>query len=178
MKNSIRFAWILLVSFAPAALGAGGVSSQIAESPAKLLGNLKISVVKTDPTVLIADSFIGPSTYLRLGQIYVSIQNVGDFPVCATLVPSVEEYKGAEWQYTQPIKTGFAYNPTIEKLRPGAQTSGYYDFRPSPQKRDYVLVLDQAGQTQKCGARSEDKNAAALDARTVRLSLSGNKTQP
>ncbi len=154
------------------------MSSQIAEPPAKLLGKLKISVVKTDQTVLIADSFIGPSTYLRLGQIYMSIQDIGDFPVCAMFVPSVEEYKGAEWQYTQPIKTGFAYNPKIEKLRPGAVTSGYYDFRPSPQKRDYVLVLQQVGHTQKCGAQGQDNNAAAAEVRTVRLSLMANQTQP
>jgi hypothetical protein len=178
MKKSIRFVGILLGSFVLAAFRAGEVSSPIAEPPSEWLGNLKIRVVKTEQTVLIADSFIGPSTYLQVGQIYVRIQNSGDFPVCASLVPTVEEYKGAEWTYTQPIQTGFAYNPKIEKLRPGAQASGRYDFRPSPQKRDYVLVLQQAGQTQKCGARGADNNAAALDARTVRLSLSGNKTQP
>jgi hypothetical protein len=86
-------------------------------------------------------------------------------------VPSVEELKGTEWQYTQPIKTGSAYNHKIEKLRPGAETTGYYDFRPSPQHRDYVLVLQQLIQTQKCDNRSEHKNATTSDAPSVRFSL-------
>ncbi len=119
----------------------------------------------------------GPVSSDRVGRIYLRVRNVGDFPACASFVPSLEEYKRAKWQYTQPIKTGFAYNPKIEKLRPGAETTGYYDSRPSPQARDYVLVLQQVARTQDCGKRSESKNATAPDAPSVRFSLSRSRKQ-
>ncbi len=89
-------------------------------------------------------------------------------------MPSVEEYKGSELQYTQPLKTGFAYNPRIENLKPGGETSGYYDFRPSPQKRSYALILQQAALTQKCGEGGKTKNATTSEGPSVRFPLSEN----
>jgi len=150
-----------------------GAYPQTAPAPAKKLGELEITVSKVEQFSMTGDRFDGgPISSSLVGRIYLRFKNVGDYPVCASLVPSVEAYKGAEWQYTQPIKTGFAYNPKIEKLTPGAETSGYYDFQPSPQKRDYVLVLRQNTQTQKCGKTSENKNATTSNAPSVRFSLS------
>jgi hypothetical protein len=101
------------------------------------LGQLEISVSKVAQFSMVADACDGRITSSdRIGRVYVHFKNVGEFPVCASLVPFVEEYKGAEWQYMQRIKTGFAYNPKIEKLGPTAETSECFDFRPSPPKRD------------------------------------------
>jgi hypothetical protein len=77
-------------------------------------------------------------------------------------MPFVEEYKGSELQYRQPLKTGFTYNPKIDSPKPGAETTGYYDFRPSPLKRTYVLILQQRAETQKCGETSESRNVATF----------------
>ncbi|MGA8406821.1 MAG: hypothetical protein WB680_06545, partial [Candidatus Acidiferrales bacterium] len=84
---------------------------------------------------------------------------------------------GSELQYTQPLKTGFSYNPKIENLKPGREASGYYDFQPSPQTRTCVLILQQARQTQKCGEGGKTENAATSEGPSVRFSLSGN-TKP
>ncbi|MGB7753241.1 MAG: hypothetical protein WCF88_16925 [Candidatus Acidiferrales bacterium] len=155
-----------------------GAYTQTAPAPAKKLGELEITVSKVEQFSMTGDRFDGgPISSSLVGRIYLRFKNVGDSRVCTSLVPSVEEYKGAEWQYTQPIKTGFAYNPKIEKLTPGAETSGCYDFRPSPQKRDYVLVLQQVARTQDCGKRSESKNATTSDAPSVRFSLSESTKQ-
>ena len=127
---------------------------------------------------MVGDSFDGETiSHHQFGYIYLHFKNLGDFPVCVSLVPAVEEYKGSELQYTQALKTGFAYNPKIENLKRGGETSGYYDFRPSPQKRTYVLVLQQAARTQECGERSEAKNATTSERPSVRFPLSGN-TRP
>jgi hypothetical protein len=166
--------------FAAALILNGLVSAppQSASATPKKLGQLEITLSKVEQYSMVADTFNRRTTSShRVGLIDLRFKNLGDIPICATLVPSVEEYKGTEWQYTQPIKTGFAYNPKIEKLRPGAETTGYYDFRPSPQQRDYVLVLQQLVQTQKCGNRSEHKNATTSDAPSVRFSLSERSEQ-
>ena len=142
------------------------------------LGQLEITNSKVEQFSMTGDRFDGGPTFARpAGHIYLRFKNAGGFPVCAALVPSVAAYKGADWQHTQQVKTGFAYNPQIEELRPGKETMGYYDFRPSPQKRDYVLVLQQVARTQDCGKRSESKNATTSDAPSVRLLLSRRTKQ-
>src|SRR5271170_2025214 len=143
MTKPIVFRWMPVVAAALILNGLISAFPQTVSATPEKLGQLEITVSKVEQFTMIADRFDGTaiSSGRRVGRIYLHFKNVGDFPVCTSLVPSVEEYKGAEWQYTQPITTGFAYNPKIERLRPGAVTSGYYDFQPSPQKRDYVLVL-------------------------------------
>src|SRR5271156_1172078 len=173
MPRSVVCRWMPLVSSALILSGLVGASPQSVPATPQKLGQLEITVSKVEQFSMTGDRFDGgPISSSLVGRIYLRFKNVGDYPVCASLVPSVEAYKGAEWQYTQPIKTGFAYNPKIEKLTPGAETSGYYDFQPSPQKRDYVLVLRQTTQTQKSGKTSENKNATTSNAPSVRFSLS------
>jgi hypothetical protein len=170
--------WMPVVASAVILNGLVSASPQTVLATREKLGQLEITVSRVEQFSMTADRFDGrPNSTDRIGRIYLHFKNVGDFPVCASLVPSVEEFKGAEWQYTQPIKTGFAYNPKIEKLRPGVETSGYYDFRPSPQKRDYVLVLQLLAQTQKCGDVSESNKATTSDSPTVRFSLSEGASQ-
>jgi hypothetical protein len=169
---------LLVVRLALILGGFVGAYPQTAPAPTEKLGELEITVSKVEQFSLTGDRFDGgPISSSPVSRISLRFKDVGDFPVCASLVPSVEEYKGAEWQYTQTIKTGFAYNPKIEKLRPRAETTGRYDFRPSPQKRVYVLVLQQAARTQDCQKRSESKNATTSDAPSVRFSLSGSSRQ-
>jgi hypothetical protein len=174
MTRALECRWPLVFTLTLILDGFVSAYPQTVAAPSEKLGQLEITVSKVERFSMIADRFDGvPSSYDYVGRIYLLFKNVGDFPVCALLVPSVEEYEGAKWQYTQPIKTGFAYNPQIENLKAGAETSGYYDFRPSPQKRDYVLVLRQAAQTQKCGKKRETRNTRTSDAPTVRFSPSG-----
>ena len=135
-----------------------------------LLGNLKIEVSKVEQVELIADSLTGPSSSRHFGRVYVTIRNVGDFLVCAALTPSIEEYQSSELQYTQRLKTGFAHNPQIKNLAPGAEASGYYGFKPSPQKRDYVFVLQERNGTQRCEKPSKAEDAASSPP-TARLPL-------
>jgi len=178
MTKPVVFRWMPVFAAALIFNGLIGASPQTVLATPRKLGQLEVTVSKVEQYLMVADTFDGRTTSShRVGLIYLRFKNVGDSPRCATLVPSVEEYKGAEWQYTQPIKTGFAYNPTIEKLRPGAETTGYYDFRPSPHKRDYVLVLQQLVQTQTCGNTSEKKNATTSDAPSVRISQSETSEQ-
>jgi hypothetical protein len=173
MTKPAAFHWALVVALAHMLSGLLSASPQTVPAAPQKLGQLEIIVSKVERFSMIADTFDGRTTSSsRVGRIYLRIKNVGDFPVCTSLVPSVEEFKGTEWQYTQPIKTGFAYNPKIEKLRPAAETTGYYDFRPSPQNRAYVLVLRQGVQTQKCSKTSERKNTTMSDGPTVQFSLS------
>jgi hypothetical protein len=176
MTKPAVFRWILIVALALIFDGFVGASPKAVSVPTQSLGKLEITVSKLEQGTMIADRFDGGpavSSY-PVGRIYLHFKNVGDFPVCASLVPSVEEYKGSEWMYTQPIKIGFAYNPKIENLMPGAEKWGYYDFGPSPQKRGYVLVLQQFAQSQKCGETRKNKNAITSDAPSVRFSLSGS----
>ena len=170
--------WLLLVPLALAFCAREGGSAQKASSCSESLGQLQITVSKVEQYTMVGDSFDGRTTsYNQFGYIYLHFKNVGHLPVCVSLLPSVEEYKGSELQYTQPLKTGFAYNPKIENLKPGRETSGYYDFRPSPQKRTYVLILQQDGQRQKCGEGDKTKDAATSEGPSVRFPLSEN-TKP
>jgi hypothetical protein len=170
--------WILFIALAHMLSGRVSASPQTFPVAPQKLGQLEVTVSKIEQFSMTGDRFDGgPITSSLVGRIYLPFKNVGDSPVCASLLPSVEEYKGAEWQYTQTIKTGFAYNPKIEELRPGKETSGYYDFRPSPQSRDYVLDLQQIARTQDCGKRSESKNAATSGAPSGRFSLSRSTKQ-
>jgi hypothetical protein len=178
MTKSVGFRRMVVVASALILNGLVSASPQTSSVTPEKLGQLEITVSKVEQFSMVGDRFDGgPVSYSLAGRVYLRLKNIGDFPVCASLVPSVEEYKGAQWQYTQTIKTGFAYNPKIEKLRPGAETMGYYDFRPSPQKRDYVLVLQQLAAMQDCGETSESKNAPTSDAPSVRFSLSRNTKQ-
>ena len=152
----------------------GGV--QQAPSVSALLGNLKVEISGVDRSVLIGDSFSGPSSYQQFGKVHVKIRNVGDFPACVVLVPLIEEYKDSKLQYRQELKTGLPYNPKIKHLIPGTETSGYYDFTPSPQKRDYVLVLGERDATQRCDPMNNTKSSETSpdtlsDTQTVRLPL-------
>jgi hypothetical protein len=146
-----------------------GASQKVPISTA-VLGNLKIEILRVDQTVLIGDSLIGRSSFQRFGKVYVKIRNVGDFPACAALTPSLEEYRGSELQFTQQLKTGLAHNPQIKNLAAGAEASGYYDFKPSPQKRNYILVLQQRNHTQRCDKPTNAEDAAS-NAPTARLPL-------
>jgi hypothetical protein len=170
--------WILAVALALILSGLDSASPQTVSAPPEKLGQLQITVSKVEQYTMIGDRFDGgPIRYRPFGYIYLHFKNVGPLPVCVSLVPSVEEYKGSEPQYKQPLKTGFAYNPKIENLKPGRETSGYYDFQPSPQKRTYVLMLQQAGQTQKCGEGGKTESAATSEGPSARFPLSGN-TKP
>jgi hypothetical protein len=171
-----------LVLFAMFLFSAPGRSGLVREPPAAsaLLGNLKIKISKVDRSVQIGDSFSGSSSDQQFGKVHVKIRNVGDFPACAALVPSIEEYKGSELQYTQDLKTDLHYNPKIKNLAPGAEASGYYDFTPSPQKRDYVLVLGERDATQRCNtlknAKSSDTGFETVSgSRIVRLPLKNTR---
>lgn len=172
MTKPVIFRCMPLFAAALILNGLVSASPQSASATPHKLGQLEITVAKVEQCSMVADTFARRTTSShRVGLIDFGFRNAGDIPSCAPLVPSVEELKGTEWQYTQPIKTGSAYNHKIEKLRPGAETTGYYDFRPSPQQRDYVLDLQQLVQTQKSGNRSEHKNAPTSDAPSVRFSL-------
>src|SRR5271170_5861083 len=175
MTRALECRWPLVFILAMILDGFVSAYPQTVAAPSEKLGQVEITVSKVEQGSMIADRFDGgpPASSYPEGRIYLQFKNVGDIPVCVEFVPAVEEYKASELQYTQPIKTGFAYNPQIENLKVGAESSGYYDFRPSPQKRDYVLVLRQAAQTQKCGKKRETRNTRTSDAPTVRFSLSG-----
>jgi hypothetical protein len=143
---------------------------QKAPSATALLGNLRVEILKVEQTELVADSFTGPSSSRKFGRIYLNIKNIGDFPVCGTLMLSIEEYKDSELQYTQKLKNGFTHNPKIENLAPGVEVSGYYDFKPSPQKRDYVLVLQERDETQRCDKPADVEHSSG--SHSARLPLS------
>lgn len=134
------------------------------------LGNLRIEIVKVEQTTSAVDSFDGPSRSHLRGRVYLRIRNIGDFPVCSVLLPSMEEYKGSELQYAQELKTGLKYNPKTKSLAPGVESSGYFDFRPSPQQRDYVFVLQERNGGQRCGEATKAEDAV-LDAPVARLPL-------
>jgi hypothetical protein len=139
------------------------------------LGNLRIEISKVDQTVMVGDSFSGLSSYRMLGKIYLKIRNDGDFPACVAIVPTVEEYKGSELQHTQSLRTALAYNPKIQNLPPGAETSGYYEFNPSPQIRNYALVLQERNETQPCEKLSGVTGNTNIAKRTLRLALPPTK---
>ena len=174
MTKPKRTRWMPVVALALILDGLVSASPQTSSIPSEKLGQLQITVSKVEQYTMAGDRFDGgPISYRQFGYIHLHFKNVGGFAVCVSLMPFVEEYKGSELQYTQPLKTGFAYNPKIENLKPGRETSGYYDFRPSPQKRTYVLVLQQRAPTQGCGERSEGGSATTSAAPSVRFSLSG-----
>jgi hypothetical protein len=175
MTKSARFRCLFVVALALVSYGFVEATPQIGSAPTKVLGQLEITVSKVEQYTAAGDRFDGgPISYHQFGYIYLHVKNVGEFPVCVSLVPSVEEYKGSELQYTQQLKTGFGYNPKIQDLQPGQEVSGSYEFNPSPQKRAYVLVLQQRGRTQTCGKRNESRNVKMSDAPSLRFALSEN----
>ena len=158
----------LLIPLVGLTFAAGRGIDQKMPVPSALLGNLKIEISKIEQTTMVGDALKGLSTYRPTGAVYLKIKNIGDFSVCATILASVEEYKGSELQYTQWLSIGLPYNPQIQNLPPGTEVSGYYDFKPSAQKRNYVLVLEQRGVTQRCKPSSrvtEDSNTGTKSAR-------------
>jgi hypothetical protein len=178
VTKSARFRCLFVVALALGSYGFVEATPQTGPAPTKALGQIEVTVSKVEQYTMVGDSFNGRTTsYNQSGYIYLHFKNVGHLPVCVSLLPSVEEYKRSELQYTQPLKTGFAYNPKIENLNPGRETSGYYDFQPSPQKRSYDLILQQAAQTQKCGAGGKTNNATTSEGPSVRFPLSEN-TKP
>lgn len=175
MTKSRRIRRLLLVPLALAFLALARASAQRTSSSPENLGQLQITVSKVELYTMAGDRFDrGPISYYQFGYIYLHFKNVGNFPVCVSLTPFVEEYQGSELQHTQPLKTGFAHNPKIENLKPGGESSGYYDFRPSPQNRTYVFVLREQGPMQQCEEQSKSKNATTSDGPSVRFPLSGD----
>jgi hypothetical protein len=134
------------------------------------LGNLRIEILKVEQTTLVVDSFNGPSSSQVRGRVYLRIRNIGDSRVCSDLLPSMEEYKGSELQYAQELKTGLKYNPRTKSVPPGTESSGYLDFKPSPQLRDYILVLQERNGGQRCGKATKADDAVA-DGPVARLPL-------
>jgi hypothetical protein len=178
MTKPARFRCLVVVALALVSDGFLHATPQTGSVPTKVLGPLEITVSKVEQYTAAGDRFDGgPISYYQFGYIYLHFKNVGDSRACVSLVPSVEEYKGSELQYTQQLQTGFGYNPKIQDLQPGRETSGYYEFHPSPQRRAYVLVLQQRSRTQTCGQRNQSRNVKMSDAPSVRFAVSGN-TKP
>lgn len=145
--------------------------SQAVTPETKRLGNLELSVSKVEHSILIADSFTGPTHYTSIAQVYLRIRNVGEFPICAELIPTVEEYKDSELWNTEPIKTGLPGNPKVRNLKPGEESKGRYDFELSPVRRAYVLVLQLRDKSQGCEKDRKSKRFLVSGERTARLSL-------
>src|ERR1700735_814967 len=164
----------LLIPLLGFTFAAGRGIDQKTPAPSASLGNLKIEISKIEKTTMVGDALKGLSTY---GEIHVKIKNIGEFPVCAKIVASVEQYKSSELQYTQLLNVGLPYNPEIQNLPPGTEVSGYYDFKPSAQKRNYVLVLEQRGATQRCKPSSGVTEDSNLGTKSVRLGFSSNPAQ-
>ncbi len=147
-----------------------------ASMPTRRLGQLEITVTKTRWWVLIGDNFYGPSTYEDQARVSLRITNVGNFPVCAKIHPSLEEYKNSEFLNTDSAKSEQANAPKVEHLAPGEQITGSYTFIITPiitasQARNYVLVLEQPNRSQGCGERRKDKNTFVHGATLIRFPL-------
>jgi hypothetical protein len=141
------------------------------KQPAVQLGQLQIIATRTEQQMIIADNFTGPSKYFERIHVYVSIKNVGDFPVCAKLIPMIEEYKGSELWRTDPIKPEYALVPGVRSLAPGKTISGSYTFEPEPVKRKYFLVIEQESTSQSCGDMQKDRKTLVSTPRVVRIPL-------
>jgi hypothetical protein len=148
-----------------------------ASIPARRIGQLEISVTKTRSWAVISDSFTGPSTYEDLAQVSLRITNVGNFPVCAKIHSSLEEYKDSELLDTDSAKSGLSRAPIVEHLAPGEKATGSYTFTIKPiitssqPKRKYVLVLEQLGRSQGCGEQRKDKNTLVHGDTFIRFPL-------
>src|SRR5947209_7033208 len=94
------------------------------------LGQLEIIATHIEHKLIIADNFTGPSRQFERIDVYVSIKNVGDSPVCAKLIPTIEEYKGLELWRTDPVKPTYSLAPRVRDLAPGMAISGSYTFEP------------------------------------------------
>ena len=64
--------------------------------PTGKLGPLQVTVTSVRHWMLIGDKFIGPSTHKHLTQVEVKITSAANFPICASLHPLLEEYRGLE----------------------------------------------------------------------------------
>lgn len=164
--------WLLCLATLPFLLGwqDKGLSQTVSEQPDRL-GRLQISVTKFEQFILVGDSFTGPTHYDRIGHVYLRIRNVGDFPICAELVPTVEEYKNSELWNIKPVKTGFRDDPKVRQLEPGGESTGSYSFQLSPAQRTYVLVLEQREKSQGCGEQRRDRKTFVTGTRALRLAL-------
>jgi hypothetical protein len=135
------------------------------------LGQLEVRASHIDGQVFIADSFTGPSRHIERIYVYVSIKNVGESPVCAELIPTIEEYKGLEFLRSDPIKSEYIGMPRVRNLAPGKKISGSYTFEPEPVKRKYILVIEQKSASQSCGDAEKDKKTLISAPRVVRIPL-------
>jgi len=134
------------------------------------LGHLELRVTHINGQVIIADNFTGPSKHTERIDIYMSIKNVGDSPVCAELLPAIEEYKGLEFWRTDPVKPENIRIPKVRNLAPGKTISGSYTFEPEPVKRRYILVIGQKHPNQICGETQKDQTTVSTP-RVVRIPL-------
>jgi len=121
------------------------------------LGQLEIIATDIQHIAFIGDSFPGPSKYSESIRVFVRIKNVGDSPVCAKLIPTIEEYKGSELWRTDPVKPEYALVPEVRNLSPGKAISGSYMFELEPAKRKYILVIEQKSAGQSCGDMQKDQ---------------------
>jgi hypothetical protein len=135
------------------------------------LGQLEVRASHIEGQVIIADTFTGPSRYIERIYVYVSIKNVGESPVCAELIPTIEEYKGLEFWRADPIKSEYIVMPRVRNLAPGKKISGSYAFEPEPAKREYVLVIEQKSASQSCGDTENDQKTLISASRVVRIPL-------
>jgi hypothetical protein len=135
------------------------------------LGQLEIIATHIEYKAIIEDNFAGPSRSFERIRVFVSIKNVGESPVCAKLIPTIEEYKGPELWRTDPIKPEYALVPGLRNLAAGKKVSGSYTFEPEPVKRKYVLVIEQKSASQSCGDVQKDKQTLVSTPRLVRIPL-------
>jgi|SRR5271165_2993227 len=143
------------------------------KAPIGKLGQLEVCVTRVKQWAMIADSFTGPSTYERFAQVNLRITNVGNFPVCARIRPSVEQYEDSEISDTQPIESVNVHAPKMDHLAPGGNATGYYSFKfkPASAKSRYVLVLEQLNRSQGCDEQRKDKNTFVSGDKSIRLPL-------
>ena len=140
-------------------------------------GQLEISITKTRWWSVIGDNLHGPSTYEDLAEVSLRITNVGNFPVCAKIRSSLEEYKDTELLDTDSAKSGLTRAPRVEHLAPGEKATGSYTFTVTPMitssqpKRRYALVLEQLGRSQGCGEQRKDKSTFVHGDTLIRFPL-------
>jgi hypothetical protein len=104
MTKPGRFRWLLVVALALLFNGFAGASPQTGSTPTEMLGQLEITVSKVELFTLIADRFVGGSgSFSQFGRVHLHFKDKGNSPVCVSLIASVEEYKGTELQYVQPL---------------------------------------------------------------------------
>ena len=123
------------------------------------LGQLEIIATDIQHIAFIGDSFPGPSKYSESIRVFVRIKNVGDSPVCAKLIPTIEEYKGSELWRTDPVKPEYALVPEVRNLSPGKAISGSYMFELEPAKRNTSWSSNKRARAKAAGICKKIRNA-------------------